>query len=92
MGTTPDEITTTTIRIERSKLVALKRRALDESRSLASLIREIIDGYLQDPLPSRSTEQIARDQHGCISRWMGTSMGKGFAGRDHDEILYGRSR
>ena len=39
------DITATNIRIERAKLKELKRRALEENKSLASLIRDIIDSY-----------------------------------------------
>ena len=48
--------TTTIIRIDPDKLKELKRRALEENRSLASLLREIIDDYLED-----SARRLSRD-------------------------------
>ena len=86
-----DDITTTTIRIERAKLLALKKRALSQERSLASLIRGIIDEYLADPRAQGDDRRVCT-QRDCIARWSGTSLGEGFAGRDHDEILYGTKR
>jgi hypothetical protein len=81
--------TTTVIRIERWKLKELKRRALEENRSLASLLREIVDDFL-GLLPSAEAERnlVASQKH-AIRKWAGTGLGEGFSGRDHDEILYG---
>lgn len=81
--------TTTVIRIDPQKLKELKRRALEENRSLASLLREIVDDYL-GLLPSAEAEKnLAARQKKAILKWAGTAMGEGFSGRDHDEILYG---
>ena len=88
----PEDITTTSIRIERAKLVELKRRALEENRSLASLIRALIDDYLGGGRDQAARRRQASVQRRSIKRWAGTSLGRGFAGRDHDDVLYGRRR
>ena len=88
----PEDVTTTSIRIERAKLIELKRRALEENRSLASLIRDLIDEYLGSGRGEAAEKRRASAQRRSIERWAGTSLGKGFAGRDHDDVLYGRRK
>lgn len=83
------DVTATNIRIERAKLKELKRRALEENRSLASLIRGIIDRYLGLEREGRDKRDLAARQKRAARKWAGTSLGKGFSGRDHDEVLYG---
>lgn len=82
------EIATTNIRIEREKLSELKRRALEQNRSLASLLRELIDDYLGFGA-AESGDILATAQRQAIELWKGASLGTGFAGRDHDDVLYG---
>lgn len=79
----------TIIRIDPLKLKELKRRALEENRSLASLLREIIDDYLGIPLSAEAEEKLAERQKRAIRKWAGTGRGEGFSGEDHDRILYG---
>ena len=81
--------TTTVIRIDKEKLKELKRRALEENRSLASLLREIVDDYLGMPLSAEAEKTLVASQKRAIRKWAGTGLGEGFSGRDHDEILYG---
>ena len=85
-------MTMTSIRLERSKLDELKRRAIEENRSLASLMNRIIDEYLSGGDASLADARRAEAQKRAIRKWAGTFLGKGFDGRDHDEILYGRRK
>ncbi len=39
--------------------------------------------------PSSSEREIARKQMSAIKKWEGKGRGKGFYGREHDQILYG---
>lgn len=70
------DMTRTCIRIERTRLAELKRRALEQNRSLASLVREILDNYLKRTLPTRDRLKLAARQRRAIRKWSGTSLGR----------------
>jgi hypothetical protein len=42
--------------------------------------------------PPLTGKALARKQVAAIKKWAGVNLGQGFAGRDHDEILYGSGR
>ena len=83
-------IVTTTLRLDSDTLRRLKQRAVDQDRSLASLLRDIIDAYLRFGLEEGGEERVAEEQRARIRDWSGTPLGEGFSGRDHDEVLYGK--
>jgi hypothetical protein len=86
------DVVTTTIRLDPNRLRELKRRALEQDRSLASLIRQIVDDYLHPKSSSAADELKTEEQRKAITEWAGTSLGDGFSGREHDEVLYGDSQ
>ncbi len=80
--------TVTNIRLEREALRELKRRAVEQDRSLASLLREIIDDYLGRDTGEEAGRKRSEVQRRSVKAWAGSSLGTGFSGRDHDEVLY----
>jgi hypothetical protein len=42
--------------------------------------------------PALASKALAKKQLVAIKKWAGVDLGPGFAGRDHDAILYGSGR
>jgi hypothetical protein len=42
--------------------------------------------------PALEEKALAKKQLTAIKKWAGTNLGPGFAGRDHDAILYGKGQ
>jgi hypothetical protein len=77
--------------IEKDVLRALKglpKEALVEVKDFIGRLKKT-KNHRRSPEVAKA---LAERQHAAIKKWAGTDLGAGFAGRDHDAVLYGGSR
>ncbi len=67
-------------------LAELPPAAVSQVEDFVSFLKE---RHAAKPFP-RSQRQLAKQQAAAIKKWAGSDLAPGFAGRDHDAILYGK--
>lgn len=79
------------MKVEQEILRALEElpsTALEQVKDFIAFLKET-KGVRRSSLPGK---ELAKRQGAAIKRWAGANLGSGFAGKDHDEILYGSRR
>jgi hypothetical protein len=71
------------------ELDQLPDAALKEVASFISRLKKCQDKKLS---PKHNGKALAGRQTVAIKKWAGRNLGDGYAGRDHDAILYGDKR
>ncbi len=79
--------------------MATERDILRTLEGLTPALLERVEDFILSLKESRAPKKpgltgktLARRQLDAIKKWGGRNLGPGFSGREHDQILYGRSR
>ena len=70
------------------ELEGLPEDALKEVEEFISFLKK----YGNRQSVDRNGKMLAKKQLSAIKKWAGKNLGAGFAGREHDAILYGEIR
>ena len=70
----------------------LEKLPPDGLKEIERIVAQFKKSRRKRKLGDQNGERLAKMQIAAINKWAGRKLGRGFAGRDHDRILYGEER